>query len=166
MIEIVQATPDDAEGISSMCRAAWRATYRELFTDDYIERVIVRYYNLERIKREVGGPPTREWGGYLIAKERGAVIGATGGGMIAPGVGEIFVLYLNPARLGEGIGSRLLEALTEQQRGFGATEQWVSAEKRNGKGLPFYLAKGFTVRTTGPLTAEGAQDVRLWRSLV
>ena len=164
-MEIVQATPEDAEAISRMCSTAWRETYQELFASEYIDRIVAEYYNLERITKEVTGPPRREWGGYIVAKENGEVVGAIGGGMTATAVGEVFVLYLNPARLGQGIGTQLLKALTEQQRGFGATEQWVSVEKRNSKGVPFYLAKGFVLRETEPRTADGAQTLRLWRSL-
>ena len=70
--------------------------------------------------------------------------------MIAPGVGEIFVLYLDKARRREGIGSLLLEAISEQQRSDGACEQWVSVEPDNEKGLPFYEARGFEARGERP----------------
>lgn len=164
MIEIVQATPGDAADISRMCSAAWRATYKDLFADDYIDRVVAEYYNLERITREVSGPPTKAWGGYIVAKDGDVVVGAIGGAVEAA-AGQVWVLYLEPSRLRKGIGTRLLGALTEQQRAFGATEQWVSVEKRNAKGLPFYLAKGFIEQETHPRTAEGAQTVRLRREL-
>jgi len=66
------------------------------------------------------------------------------------GVFEIFVLYLDPMRRGEGIGTLLLDAITEQQRAQGAREQWVSVEPENMKGLPFYYARGFEVRGKRP----------------
>ena len=88
-----------------MCSASWRKTYDDLLAGEYIDRIIAEYYNLARITREVTGPPTREWGGYIVAKENGKVVGAIGGGMTRKAVGEVFVLYLDPARLGKGIGT-------------------------------------------------------------
>jgi ribosomal protein S18 acetylase RimI-like enzyme len=89
--------------------------------------------------------------------------------MTSSGVGEIFVLYLDPARRGEGIGTRLLDAITEQQRAQGAAEQWVSVDPENTKGLPFYDARGFVVRGDRPAWGsppEGARvSLRLMRRL-
>lgn len=63
--------------------------------------------------------------------------------MITDSSGELFVLYLNPNRRNERIGTLLLNAITNQQKEFGAIKQWVSVQKGNQKGIPFYEAKGF-----------------------
>lgn len=63
--------------------------------------------------------------------------------MISEKSSELFVLYLNPKRRNEGIGTKLLDAITDQQKRLGAIEQWVSVQKNNDKGIPFYEAKGF-----------------------
>ena len=86
---------------------------------------------------------SKEWGGYFVALENDEVLGAGGGGMITDSSGELFVLYLNPNRRNERIGTLLLNAITNQQKEFGAIEQWVSVQKGNQKGIPFYEAKGF-----------------------
>ncbi|MFC6732981.1 MULTISPECIES: N-acetyltransferase [unclassified Haladaptatus] len=75
----------------------------------------------------------------------GAVVGAGGGGLTAPTVGEVFVLYVDPAKKRQGIGSRLLETMTRQQRERGATEQWVSTVPDNEIGISFYQKHGFEV---------------------
>ena len=63
--------------------------------------------------------------------------------MIEDNFGEVFVLYLNPSRRNEGIGTMILDAITKQQKEeYNATEQWVSVAKGNQKGIPFYEAKG------------------------
>ncbi len=105
--------------------------------------MIKEFYNKERILDEVT-KPNRHWGGYFVAVENDEVIGAGGGGMIGETEGEIFVLYLNPHRRNEGMGTILLEAITKQQKQeYNATTQWVSVQKGNLKGIPFYEAKGF-----------------------
>lgn len=162
-----RARESDAEGIARVCAAGWRDTYRGLKDPERIEEIIAEYYNLERIRGEI---VSREgWDGWLVAVENETVVGAGGGGMIEPAVGEIFVLYLDPARRGEGIGTLLLDAITEQQRAQGAREQWVSVEPANEKGLPFYRARGFEVRGERPewgtAPEEGRVSLRLSRDL-
>lgn len=143
MIQIVKADESHVEGISSVCTNACWATYSETHQSGYIEESIKEYYNHERILREVG-ESNRNWGGYFVAVENGEVVGAAGGGMIDNKVGELFVLYLDPTRRNEGIGTKLLDAITQQQKEeFGAEKQWVSVQKGNRKGIPFYEAKGF-----------------------
>ena len=110
--------------------------------------MIAEYCEPERIRREIAAP--EGWDGWIVAVEEETVIGAGGGGMTEPGVAEIFVLYLDPTRRGEGIGTLILDAITEQQRAQGAREQWVSVEPENRKGLPFYFARGFEVHGQRP----------------
>nr|WP_254901195.1 GNAT family N-acetyltransferase [Tuberibacillus sp. Marseille-P3662] len=50
---------------------------------------------------------------------------------------------MDPNRRREGIGTKLLNYLTDIQCNKGAREQWVSVLKGNDKGIPFYEAKGF-----------------------
>jgi ribosomal protein S18 acetylase RimI-like enzyme len=163
---IRRAETRDAEGIARVCAAGWRDTYRGIKERERIEAVIAEYYTPERIRREIAAP--EGWDGWIVAVEDGTVIGAGGGGMTEPGVGEIFVLYLDPGRRGEGIGSLLLDAITDKQRE-GAREQWVSVEPENTKGLPFYYARGFEVRGKRPewgtAPEEGRVSLRLMRRL-
>jgi GNAT superfamily N-acetyltransferase len=164
---IRRAETDDAEGIARVCAAGWRDTYRGLEELERIEAVIAEYYRPERIRREIAAP--EGWDGWIVAVEDDTVIGAGGGGMTEPGVGEIFVLYLDPTRRGEGIGTLILDAITEQQRAWGAREQWVSVLPENTKGLPFYYARGFAVRGKRPewgsAPEEGRVSLRLMRRL-
>lgn len=166
-VVVRQARTGDAEGIARVCAVAWRDTYDGLKEPERIEAVIAEYYRPERIRGEIAA---REgWDGWIVAVEDGAVIGAGGGGMTEPGVGEVFVLYLDPVRRGEGIGTRLLDAITERQRAQGAREQWVSVEPENSKGLPFYHARGFELRGERPefgtAPEEGRLSLRLSRRL-
>ncbi len=166
-ITIRRAEPDDAEAIARVCAEGWRDTYADLYTAEQIESVIADYYTPERVAAEIAAP--QGWHGWTVAADGGTVVGAGGGGMIDAGSGEIFVLYLDPGRRGEGIGTLLLEAITEQQRADGAREQWVSVEPENMKGLPFYEARGFRVRgerpAWGSAPEEGRVSLRLMRRL-
>ena len=149
MIEVVQAGPEHVAGICRVCADGWRAAYAELYGPEYIERIIAAFYNEERVLKEVT-ETGREWGGWFVALEDGRVVGAGGGGMTGERTGEVFVLYVSPERRNEGIGTRLLDAITRQQKALGATEQWVSVTKGNMKGIPFYEARGFVFHYERP----------------
>ncbi|MEN1936613.1 GNAT family N-acetyltransferase [Paenibacillus sp. 102] len=69
------------------------------------------------------------------------------------------MLYLNPSRRGEGIGTMLLHAITERQIEQGAIEQWVSVMKGNQKGIPFYEARGFVQQIEVDLTIRYRRDI-------
>jgi len=169
MIEIKKAEPKHVEGIAKVCSNGYWATYSELRSKEYITRIISEFYNIERIHNEVM-ETSREWGGYFVATENNEVIGAIGGGMINDTAGEVFVLYLNPNRRNEGIGTMLLDVLTKQQKEeFDATEQWVSVAKGNQKGIPFYVAKGFIFNNEqngyGNIEGEMYSTLRYFRKI-
>ncbi|MDQ0186902.1 GNAT family N-acetyltransferase [Cytobacillus sp. FSL W7-1323] len=146
MIQIIQANSTHINGIIKVCSNGYRATYKDLYTKEYIESVISDFYNVARVSAEVE-TRNRQWGGYFVAVDNERVIGAGGGGLTGEGIGEIFVLYLDPARKNEGIGTKLLHAITKQQKEiYGVKEQWVSVQKGNRMGIPFYEAKGFVLQ--------------------
>lgn len=163
MISIYKASPSHVNGIAKVCSNAYMATYSETHTKEYIERIIKEFYNPERILKEVTNT-SRHWGGYFVAIENNEVVGAGGGGMIDHTAGEVFVLYVDAERRNEGIGTRILDAITKQQKEeYHAAEQWVSVQKGNMKGIPFYEAKGFIFKheKSGYGNAEGENYVSL-----
>jgi GNAT superfamily N-acetyltransferase len=163
MIQIVKADPSHIEGIAKVCSDGYRATYADTHTEAYIERVINEFYNNDRILEEVSSF-SRHWGGYFVAVDNDVVVGAGGGGMTGDTTGELFVLYMDPGRRNEGVGTKLLEAITKQQKEeFQAREQWVSVQKGNDKGIPFYEAKGFIYshEQAGHGNEEGEEYVSL-----
>ncbi|MCA0149641.1 GNAT family N-acetyltransferase [Rossellomorea vietnamensis] len=164
MIHIQKANRSHVQGIKKVCSEVNRATYRDIYTKEYIERVIEEFYNEERILKEVTSLD-RHWGGYYVALENDEVIGAGGGGMISETEGELYVLYLDPTRRNEGIGTLLLEAITQQQKEeFHASKQWVSVQEGNEKGIPFYEARGFVYENAQlGYGNEGEEDYRSLR---
>ena len=145
---------------------------RGLLSPAAIERQVELYYNPARVREEItaaGKTPT--WQGYVVAvSELDEVLGAAGGGVTDHAVGNVYVLYLNPSLRGRGIGTALLDFVTEQQMGEGATEQWLSVTEGNDLGIPFYVARGFVLRGREPfISAEDgtveAHSLRMSRAL-
>jgi len=147
MIEIRQANIDDVPGIVQVCADGVRFTEgsQKLRSDEAIEASIAEYYNPERIAREVQDI-TDVQSGYYVAydNEIDKVVGAGCGGLIGDGTSSIlYALWLDPNRKREGIGTKLLAAITADALRRGAKEQWVHATKGNEMGIPFYEAMGF-----------------------
>ncbi|WP_249777632.1 GNAT family N-acetyltransferase [Paenalkalicoccus suaedae] len=161
-MDIRLARLEDAEGIVRVCTDAYRHTYPGIIAASHIEKTIKEFYNLERVEREITDV-SDAWNGWFVAVDNGQVVGAAGGGFTADSVAELFVIYLDPARKREGIGSRLLTAVTDDQRARGAKEQWVSVQKYNDMGIPFYEAVGFEYQEERP--AHGYSEEEGYRSL-
>ena len=138
-----KAVPGDEQGIVDVCVAGQWNTYKNLYSHDYIEKVIEKFYTVERIEKEIK-QTSKEWNGYFVAVQDNKIVGAIGGGVYDEHIAEVYVLYLDPERRNQGIGTKLLHYLTEVQKNkYGATEQWVSVAKDNILGIPFYKARGF-----------------------
>ena len=166
------ALPDEAEAVCAVCRAGFSTSSRGLLPDATIEQQAAAYYDTERVRGEIlSAGDDRGWQGYVVAvTDTGDVIGAAGGGVAADGAGQVYVLYLDPDLRGRGVGSALLDLVTDQQRSAGASEQWVSVTEGNQMGIPFYRARGFAVRDRVPYTTvdgrpTGAHSLRMSRPI-
>ncbi|AET57028.1 hypothetical protein HPL003_01220 [Paenibacillus terrae HPL-003] len=69
------------DGIIDVCTLGYRATYREIYSKEYTDRIIRDFYNYDRILKEVT-IVNKNWGGYFVAIEDDNVIGAGAGGML------------------------------------------------------------------------------------
>ncbi|WP_053220119.1 GNAT family N-acetyltransferase [Virgibacillus senegalensis] len=162
MIIIQKAQPEHAAGIAKVCTVANWNTYKDIRSKAYIIKVVEEFYKEERIVKEIQ-QTDKAWGGWFVAIDEEFVVGAAGGGMTAEKEAELYVLYLDPNRRNEGIGTQLLQSITELQRKWGAIRQWVSVAKGNQKGIPFYEARGFQFQSEQP--DDGSLADESYRSL-
>lgn len=138
-----KAMPGDEQGIVDVCVAAQWNTYKNLYSMEYIEGVIEKFYTVDRIEKEIA-ETNRFWNGYFVALLNNEIVGAIGGGVDEEGIAEVYVLYLDPEKRNKGIGTKLLNYLSDVQKSkYGAHEQWVSVAKNNMLGIPFYESRGF-----------------------
>lgn len=168
MVLVRAARDEDVAAICDICARGYRKTYPGLLSSDFIERMITEFYHPDRVAEGVAATPP-QWLGYQVAEEDGRVVGAAAGGIVAPGTGELFVLYLDPDERGRGLGTLLLDRVTGQLRELGVTEMWVAALDGNELGIPFYEARGFRKverrRTYGSTEADNAWSWRFSRPI-
>ncbi|GEN87547.1 GNAT family N-acetyltransferase [Oceanobacillus sp. FSL W8-0428] len=140
-VKIEKAATEHAKEIAAICSSGWRQTVAGKFSQDYQDKNVTKWYTPERIKQDI------EIGSYThTAIIDSKVAGVIGGKVMDSGVSRLFVLYVDEKYRYQGIGKQLLEIFTKEHKEQGATEQWVSVQDDNQRGIPFYEARGFMLR--------------------
>lgn len=174
MIEIRPATSADGPGVADTHIASWRAAYRGLVADRYLD------------SDEFAAPRRRLWhdeewrtawpgSELLVATMTGAVVGfglvgaeRTAAGEPATGRGEVMIFYLRPEAWGTGVAAALMTASEAAlvQQGFERAVLWVLRD--NARARRFYAKSGWTasdadkhVRIDGVDVAEVRYDRQL-----
>jgi ribosomal protein S18 acetylase RimI-like enzyme len=142
MAIVRDAEPDDAEAVAGVHVRSWRAAYRGLLPDDYLDGLrtsdrAARY----SFARRPGDAET------LVVVAEGAVCGfATTGPSRDPDAaraGELYALYLDPEQWGRGLGRSLIAEARARLHGqrFTVAILWVLAG--NQRAQRFYRIDGW-----------------------
>lgn len=150
MFEIRPATFADGPDVADTHIASWRAAYRGLVADRFLDG------------DEFAAPRRRLWhdeewrtawpgSELLVATAGGAVVGFSllGGERLAAGEpptgrGEVMIFYLRPEAWGTGVAAALMAASEAElvQRGFERAVLWVLRD--NARARRFYTKAGWT----------------------
>lgn len=142
-IHIELATPDDVDKIVAICTEGYACAAAAVKDQQKVQEKVEEYYNPKRILKEIE-EVSAKWSGWIVARLDEKVIGVIGGGIVDSKVGKVFVLYVDDGYLRKGIGTRLVNHLTQMQQLLGSSIQLVSFLKSNKDSLQFYEALGFT----------------------
>ncbi len=128
-------TDEEIRGKAYVHWRAWHEAYPGLVSRDYLDKL-----TLEKCEEMA----YRWTEGLLVAKDGDRVVGFIGcgdRGQEAPGIGEIFALYVLPGYCGTGVGRRLMEAGLERLKDYPEICLWVL--KGNARAIRFYEKFGF-----------------------
>lgn len=162
---------EDAEAIARLHVASWQAAYRGLLPDDLLDSLDLEEWT-ERRRRMLAEPPNPLAKNWVLEDSEGLIGWASAGPArdedADSGVAEVFAIYLDPARVGQGHGRRLMEHCFDVARGEGyrSIVLWVLAG--NARADRFYRAAGFLPdesREPEPFRDTGATKLRLLRAL-
>jgi len=128
-LKIRLASPSDTGAIASIHVRCWQHAYRGFVPDAVLNALsVAAHEQLWRHGLESGAAESRVW----IAKDRGHALGfcATGSSRddgSTAGTGEVGAIYLEPDRIGTGVGRALFEHAVNDllERGFHAATLWV-----------------------------------------
>ena len=145
-VTIRAATLDDCRAIAEIHVAGWRHAYRGQMPDELLASLSVDEREKQR-RQWLEKPPTPEHRTWVAEAEDGAIAGfaitgpqrAEGG---AAGSAEIYAIYVDPARIGSGVGRALFERAVGdlRERGFVDVVLWVL--DTNERARRFYEAAG------------------------
>jgi ribosomal protein S18 acetylase RimI-like enzyme len=158
-LTIREAGPKDAEPIASIHVRAWQGAYRGQLDDAYLDALTAEA-RLPTTRSMIEDAPAdlRVW----VADDGGAIVGfaVTGASQDADAdrkTAELYAIYLEPDRLGSGVGRALFErAIGDlRERGFTAATLWVL--ESNDIARRFYERAGWA--TDGTNAAQRIDEV-------
>lgn len=148
---------DDAERLAQLAAVTFRAAYEAELGGPQLESYLGEHYGpaLQRAELE------DERLTFLIVEQDEAMIGfallrtdeshpaVTGDSPVM-----LSQIYLDPARIGGGIGSRLMERCLAESVAHGHDVMWLGVWERNARAIGFYERWGF--RTVGEMVFDFA----------
>ncbi|EMA42485.1 GNAT family N-acetyltransferase [Halococcus saccharolyticus] len=141
-VSVRAATVDDVAAIQRVARQAWHATYGEFLATEAIDTILADWYAAE----EIEAPITSERSVYLVAESEeivgyasAAPIGAEDDDQEA----QLYAIYVDPDRWGDGIGTTLLEAVVDRLAERDVERLRVEVLADNAVGVSFYESRGF-----------------------
>jgi GNAT superfamily N-acetyltransferase len=145
-ITVRDATVNDAEGIAHVHVDTWRAAYRGIVPDDYLDALDVD----DRAERWRGGIAAPD-GPIWVADNGGTVVGWACVGPTRdddlPGSGELYGIYVDPSWWGKDVGPRLMkETLDWLRPRFDVAALWTL--DANARARRFYERYGWRVDGT------------------
>ena len=149
VVDIRHARIEDADGIARVRAESWRAAYRGIVPDDYLDGIDVAEW-AERQRRNMENQPADLVS--LVANDGDLIVGwtALGPNRMAdlPYAGELYTIYLLPSHWRRGIGRLLMAAAAQSSMHMGMKSMilWVFAEN--------WPARRFNEALGGTLVSE------------
>lgn len=128
----------DAPALGRIGVAAWRAAYRGIISDEYLDGLSVEQ-RTESWRRGLALPVEDGQARLVVEADDGEVVGfvVTGPTRSGEGTGEVQVLNVDPSYCRRGFGGLLLTAAENELRtaGFGAAVLWVVEGNARARGF-------------------------------
>jgi len=136
-MHVREATPGDASAVRRVADAAWHDAHASIVGTETVEEFLANYYDVADLRaRYSDGDST------TFVADDGEVVGyATG--VPADDAYDLAAIYVHPDRQGEGVGSRLVEAVESRAREAGYDTLRLVVMADNGSARGFYEARGF-----------------------
>lgn len=162
MTRIRLARTGDAEAISRIQIASWRAAYRSIMPAEFLA-TLDEAERADRWRGRIGPAAPAESATFVAVDERDpdrvvgfAHIGPVRDDDVAPaGRGEVYTLYVDPSAWRRGIGSALLAAADEHWRPTDVRELLLWVFEDNAQARAFYEAQGWEADGTRRLDDFG-----------
>jgi GNAT superfamily N-acetyltransferase len=146
-VRIRRGVIEDAPEASQMHARTWKVSYRGLVPDTLLDELSPARWETGWRRGFESMDPTRV---VHVAEIDGRIVGFAGGGRARDGaptgyVGEVYAIYVDPDRQGQGIGKTLLKAAAQGlvERGLVPIVIWTLFDNPASRG--FYESRGGAV---------------------
>lgn len=163
------AFEDDAHAIAQLRVDAWRATYRGMIPDAYLDSMSVEA-SAQLWQRVLSAAPNRT--STFVAEDTMGLVGFASALMLdTPKLGmdcELSAVYVRPGQQRAGVGRTLVGATVAAQRAKGASGLVVWVIAANHPARAFYEALGAELAVEQPFQWDGMDLVEagyVWRDL-
>jgi ribosomal protein S18 acetylase RimI-like enzyme len=136
MIQILNASVEDAAAIQQLLRETWKDTYGDHLSQETLDEVYQNWQSIDLLSRQIGSPQVY----FPLAKEGDELLGLSTTRLHEDTI-MMFRLYVSPQHQRKGIGDLLLNNVIEHFQG--ATKIQLSVEAMNPKGQSFYKKQAF-----------------------
>ena len=151
-MKIRAAAPEDAPAIARVHVASWRAIYRGIVSQAFLD-AIDEQLRAQMWRNAFENTPTVK---IAVAETEGAVCGFASGGPLRKAISlydaELYAIYLHPASMRQGLGRALFKFIADQLAADGMKHLLVWTLRDNP-------SKGFYERLGGTLVAEEPHEV-------
>ncbi|MFD7136440.1 GNAT family N-acetyltransferase [Streptomyces sp. NPDC059894] len=151
-------TLDDCARVSEIRVRGWQSAYRGLMPQSYLDALSVTEDAERRRDRFVQGDAGVR---NLVAEQAGQVVGWAAHGPYREGEhrtsdAELYALYVDPARIGTGVGRALLTEAVRRTAADGHRRMHLWVLRDNARARAFYTRAGFhTDGTEEPFEVNG-----------
>ncbi|HEX7018299.1 MAG TPA: GNAT family N-acetyltransferase [Patescibacteria group bacterium] len=135
-LKIQKASAENVKDIQVVLSTTWQATYSNL-SSETIQQVKEKWHDTEFLTKQIENPKFY----FPIALFEDKVVGIATSAENETGIVEVFRLYILPEYQGHGIGTELLEKVSEHYPHAELLRIYV--EENNQSAIAFYEHKGF-----------------------
>jgi GNAT superfamily N-acetyltransferase len=169
-VVVRDARPEDAAAIADVNVRSWRAAYRGLMPDSFLNALSVEE-DRARWERAIGESGARARPLLVVQDAGGAVVGyaVVGADVDDASRGLLFLMYVGPECWGTGAGHALMEAVVERLRALGFERAVLWVLEANARARAFYQRQGWVAdggRTTSTYDGVALAAMRYGRELM
>lgn len=136
MLQVVNATLNDAASVQSLLKETWKDTYSDHLSQETLDEVYKNWLSIEFLTNQIENPKVY----FPLAKDGDELVGLSTTQMSEDTV-VMPRLYVSPRHQRKGIGELLLKNVIEHFQG--AKKIQLHVEVMNPKGQSFYKKHGF-----------------------
>lgn len=141
MISFRSIRESDIDEIRKVAQISWDFTYKDIFTEEYINGFIEKYYSKESLESLIPKVTVREQL-FDVALDDSRIVGFCSVGLTPEGP-RLYRIYLLPEYMGKGIGKKLLDKGKEFIKSKGENRLFCLVHNKNKSGINFYLRNDF-----------------------